>query len=45
LKLEINEHIENINAAITDLNSMDMFLGYNWLAQHISEVNWNKETF
>ena len=36
LKLEINKHI-------TDLNSIDMFLGYNWLVKHNLEVNWNLE--
>ena len=26
-----------------DLNSIDMFLEYDWLVKHNSEVNWNKE--
>ena len=29
LELEINRHTKRINAAVTDLNGMDMFLGYN----------------
>jgi len=29
LELEINRHTERINAVVTDLNRMDMFLGYN----------------
>ena len=29
LKLKINRHIEWINAEITDLNNMNIFLGYN----------------
>jgi len=33
LELEINKHIEKINAAVTDLNSMDMFLEYDWLVR------------
>jgi len=28
LEVEINGHKERINAAITDLNDTDMFLGY-----------------
>jgi len=44
LKIEINGHTENINTVITDLNSMDMFLKYDWLVKHNWEVNWNKET-
>ena len=32
LVLEINRYTEKINVAVTDLNSMDMFLEYNWLA-------------
>ena len=24
-----------------DLNSMNIFLGYNWLVKHNPEVNWN----
>jgi len=29
LELEINRHTERINVAVTDLNGMDIFLGYN----------------
>jgi len=41
LELEINGHIEQIDIAVTDLNSTDMFLRYNWLVKYNSEVNWN----
>ena len=44
LEIEINRYKERINAAVTDLNSTDMFLGYNWLVKHNPEVDWNKET-
>jgi len=27
-----------------DLNSIDIFLEYNWLVKHNLEVNWDKET-
>jgi len=39
LEVQINGHKEQINAAVTDLNSTDIFLGYNWLVKHNSEVN------
>ena len=29
LKLEINKYTERINVTITDLNGIDIFLGYN----------------
>jgi len=44
LEVEINEHKEQINAAVMDLNGTDKFLGYNWLVKHNLEVNWNTET-
>jgi len=44
LELEINRYIEQINTAVTDLNSMDMFLGYDLLVKHNTEVNWNTRT-
>jgi len=40
----INEYMEKINAAVTDSNSIDMFLEYNWLVKHNPEVNWNNGT-
>jgi len=44
LKVKINRYKEQINVVVTDLNSIDMFLGYNWLVKHNPEVNWNMET-
>ena len=44
LEVKINRHKEQINAAVTDLNGTDMFLGYNWLVKHNPEVDWRKET-
>ncbi len=34
LEIEINGHKEILEAAATDLNRTDMFLGYNWLVKH-----------
>jgi len=44
LEIEINSHKEQLEAAITDLDRMDMFLGYNWLVKHNPEVNWKNST-
>ena len=43
LELEINKYKKHIDIAVTNLNSIDMFLGYNWLVKHNLEVNWNLE--
>jgi len=43
IKVKINRHKKQINAVVTDLNSIDIFLGYNWLVKHNPEVNWNME--
>jgi len=44
LEVEIDGHKEQINAAVMDLNGMDMFLGYGWLVKCNPEVDWSKET-
>jgi len=44
LEVEINRHKEQINTAVIDLNSIDIFLGYDWLVKHNPEVNWNTGT-
>jgi len=44
LEVGINGYKEKIDAAVTDLNSTDMFLWYDWLVKHNPEVNWNTET-
>ena len=40
LKVKINGHKKYLEAAITDLNGTDMFLGHNWLVKYNLEVNW-----
>ena len=42
LELEVNKHMEKTNVTVTDLNGIDMFLEYDWLVKHNSEVNQNK---
>ena len=44
LEVEINKHKETLEAVVTDLNEMDMFLGHNWLVKHNPEVNWKNGT-
>ena len=39
LEVEINGYKKHLKAVVTDLNGMDMFLEYNWLIKHNSEVN------
>ena len=39
LEVEINRHKKQLEAAVMDLNSTDMFLGYDWLVKHNIEVN------
>jgi len=44
LEIEINSHKEQLEAAVTDLNGIDMFLGHSWLVKHNLEVNWKNRT-
>ena len=44
LEVEINGHKETLEAAITDLDGTDMFLGHGWLVKHNLEVNWKNST-
>ena len=44
LEIKINGHKEQLEAAVTDLNRMDMFLGHDWLVKHNPEVNWKNGT-
>ena len=39
LEIEINGHKETLEAAVTDLDRIDMFLGHNWLVKHNLEIN------
>jgi len=39
LEVEINGHKETLEAAVTDLDGMDIFLGHDWLVKHNPEVN------
>ena len=39
LEIEINRHKEKLEAAVTDLDGINMFLGHDWLVKHNPEVN------
>ena len=39
LEIEINRYKKTLEAAVTDLDEMDMFLGHDWLVKHNPEVN------
>jgi len=44
LEIEINSHKEQLEAAVTNLDGTDMFLGCDWLVKHNPEVNWKNGT-
>jgi len=44
LEIEINGHKEQLEAAVTDLDRTDMFLGHDWPVKHKPEVNWKNGT-
>jgi len=44
LEIEINGHKETLEAVVTDLDRMDMFLRHDWLVKHNPEVNWKNRT-
>ena len=44
LEIEINRHKETLEAAVTDLDRTDMFLGHDWLVKYNPEVNWRNRT-
>ena len=39
LEIEIDRHTEQLEAVVTNLDGMDMFLGHDWLVKHNPEVN------
>ena len=44
LEIKVNSYRKQLEAAVTDLNKMDMFLGHDWLIKHNLEVNWKNGT-
>jgi len=44
LEIKINSYKEQLEAAVTELDGTDMFLGHDWLVKHNPEVNWKNST-
>ena len=44
LELSVKEHSEIICLAVTTLVSSNIFLGYDWLTKHNSEIDWGQGT-
>jgi len=44
LEIRINSYKEQLEAAVTDLDETNMFLGHDWLVKHNPEVNWKNGT-
>ena len=44
LEIKINRYKEQLEAAVTDLNGTDIFLGHSWLVKHNPEINWKNRT-
>ena len=42
LEIKTNRHKKQIDAIVTDLNKMNMFLEHDWLVKHNPEVNWKE---
>jgi hypothetical protein len=42
--MNVNGHKENIDALVTQLDSADIFIGYNWLTKHNPTINWENST-
>ena len=42
LEINLNGHIEQIDAVVSEIKETDLFLGHNWLVEHNLEVDWKK---
>jgi hypothetical protein len=40
IKMNIDGHKENIDSVVTQLDSADIFIGYDWLTKHNLTINW-----
>jgi len=43
LEINSNRHIEQIDAVVSEIKEMDLFLGHDWLVEHNPEVDWKEE--
>ena len=44
LEIKINGYKKQLEAAVTDLDETDIFLGHDWLVKHNPKVNWKNST-
>jgi len=44
IALEAGGHTEQINAVVSGITEMDIFLGYDWLEKYNPEIDWKKGT-
>ena len=42
LEINLNGHIEQINAVVSEIKETDLFLGHDWLVEHNPEVDWKE---
>jgi len=42
LEINSNKHIEQIDAVVSEIKEMDLFLGHDWLVEHNPEVDWKE---
>ena len=38
----IQDHVEEITFAISDLGNTDIYIGHEWLKKHNPEIDWEK---
>jgi len=43
LEINLNGHIEQIDAVVSEIKKTDLFLEHNWLVEHNPEVDWKEE--
>ena len=42
LEINSNRHIEQIDAVVSEIKEIDLFLGHDWLVEHNLEVDWKE---
>jgi len=42
LEINLNRHIKQIDAVVSEIKETDLFLGHDWLVEHNPEVDWKE---
>ena len=42
LRITIQDHVEQLEFAVSDLGTQDMFIGHEWLKMHNPSIDWRK---